>query len=196
MFWRPVRTMAMSKMFLLNWNSHTLMERNTNSSTNSSADSNAEEDFFVIDQKEWQKKKTQKGRLFQGLQWTNVIATGIKSVHPFCILVFKKQSIKTSQSRTKAPVFSCTAYCRIQDCPVTMKVVGNDEKTLKCFSQEVRCATTQKNWKQDAVRGESRNVIVEKLEPKLPQSLYLDSHPKIPEQEAECRDEAPSKDVL
>lgn len=75
-------------------------------------------------------KKKQKGRLFQGLQWTNVIATGIKSVHPFCILVFKRQSIKTSQSRTKAPVFSCTAYCRIQDCPVTM---GNNEKTLKCF---------------------------------------------------------------
>lgn len=128
MFWRPVRIMAMSKMFLLNWNSHTLMEWNTNSSTNSSADSNAKDDFFqmlfatatilgffVIDQKEWQKKKkTQKGRLFQGLQWTNVLATGIKSVHPFCILVFKRQSIKTSQSRTKAPVFSCTAYRRIQ----------------------------------------------------------------------------------
>lgn len=51
------------------------------------------------------------------------------------------------------------------------------------------------------MRGESRNVIVEELEPKLPQSLYLDSHPKIPEhkipeQETECRDEAPSKDVL
>lgn len=146
MFWRPVRTMAMSKMFLLNWNSHTLMEWNTNSSTNSSADSNAEEDFFqmlfatatilgffFLSLIRKNGKKTQKGRLFQGLQWTNVIATGIKSVHPFCILVFKRQSIKTSQSRTKAPVFSCTAYCRIQDCPVTMKVVGNNEKTLKCF---------------------------------------------------------------
>lgn len=142
MFWRPVRTMAISKMFLLNWNSHTLMEWNTNSSTNSSADSNAEEDFFqmlfatatilgfFLSLIRKNGKKTQKGRLFQGLQWTNVIATGIKSVHPFCILVFKRQSIKTSQSRTKAPVFSCTAYCRIQDCPVTM---GNNEKTLKCF---------------------------------------------------------------
>lgn len=118
------------------------MEWNTNSSTNSSADSNAEEDFFqmlfatatilgfFLSLIRKNGKKTQKGRLFQGLQWTNVIATGIKSVHPFCILVFKRQSIKTSQSRTKAPVFSCTAYCRIQDCPVTM---GNNEKTLKCF---------------------------------------------------------------
>lgn len=130
------------------------------------------------------------------MQWTNVVATGIKSVHPFCSFGFKRQTIKTSQSKTA--VFSCTAYCRFKDCPVKVEV--KDEKTLKAdvlFQGGEECHNT-KEIKTRPVRGQSRDVIAEKLETKMPRSLYLDSLNQIPEKafQAGCRDEAPSKDVL
>lgn len=104
--------------------------------------------FSPIDQKDWQdlkkkkKKATQKGRLFKGMQWTNVVATGIKSVHPFCSFGFKRHTINTSQSRSKTAVFSCKAYCHFKDCPVTVKVQVKDEKTLKADVRHKTCAWT------------------------------------------------------
>uniref|UniRef100_A0A1A8B0C6 Ubiquitin-like protease family profile domain-containing protein n=1 Tax=Nothobranchius furzeri TaxID=105023 RepID=A0A1A8B0C6_NOTFU len=143
------------------------------------------------------KKKTQKGRLFKGLQWTNVVATGIKSVHPFYSFGF---TINTSQARSKTAVFSCKAYCRFKDCPVTVTVEVKDEKTLKAdvlFQGGEVCHNT-KEIKTRPVRGHSRDEIAEQLETKMPRSLYLDSLNKIPEKafQAGCRDEAPSKEVL
>ncbi|KAL3993234.1 alpha-1-acid glycoprotein 1 [Sarotherodon galilaeus] len=181
-------------------------------SSNKSDSSNAEEEFykcalpqqpcfFFIDHKDWEDlKKTQKGRLFKGMEWTNVVATGIKSIHPFCSFGFKRHTINTTQSRSKTAVFSCTAYCRFKDCPVTVKVEVKDEKTLKAdvlFQGGEVCHNT-KEIKTRPVRGQSRDVIAEKLETKLPRSLYLDSLNQIPEKafQAGCRDEAPSKDVL
>ncbi|XP_026012681.1 uncharacterized protein LOC113015007 isoform X3 [Astatotilapia calliptera] len=193
--------------------SSTSLEKDwSRNSTNTSDSSNAEEEFykcslpqqpcfFFIDQKDWQDiKKTQKGRLFKSMQWTNVVATGIKSVHPFCSFGFKRHTIKTSQSHSKTAVFSCTGYCRFKDCPVTVKVEVKDEKTLKAdvlFQGGEVCHNT-KEIKTRPVRGQSRDVLAEKLETKLPRSLYLDSLNLIPEKafQAGCRDEAPSKDVL
>uniref|UniRef100_A0A669CZJ1 PHD-type domain-containing protein n=4 Tax=Oreochromis TaxID=8139 RepID=A0A669CZJ1_ORENI len=193
--------------------SSTSLEKDwSRNSSNKSDSSNAEEEFykcalpqqpcfFFIDHKDWEDlKKTQKGRLFKGMEWTNVVATGIKSIHPFCSFGFKRHTINTTQSRSKTAVFSCTAYCRFKDCPVTVKVEVKDEKTLKAdvlFQGGEVCHNT-KEIKTRPVRGQSRDVIAEKLETKLPRSLYLDSLNQIPEKafQAGCRDEAPSKDVL
>lgn len=103
------------------------------------------------------------------MQWTNVVATGIKSVRPFCSFGFKRHTINTSQSRSKTAVFSCTAYCRFKDCPVTVKVQVKDEKTQKAdvLIQGGEVCHNTKEIKTRPVRGQSRDVIAEKLETKV-----------------------------
>ncbi len=88
--------------------------------------------FFFIEEKEWQAlRKHQYGRLFQGLQWTNLIAKGIMSVHPYCSFGFKRHSVKTLLSQKPGPVFTCVGYCRFTNCPVRAHVEVTDECTLK-----------------------------------------------------------------
>ncbi|KAF4097933.1 hypothetical protein G5714_021941 [Onychostoma macrolepis] len=138
--------------------------------------------FFFIDKKEWQDlRKHQKGRCFQGLQWTNVIAKGIRSIHPYCSFGFKRHSVKTQQSLKNTPLFKCTGYCRFEDCPVNVTVEVTDEVTLKT-----------------AVLFTGGDVCHKTLESKLPRSVYLDSMQKLPEMvmQSGCRDEAPTKEVL
>lgn len=157
--------------------------------------------FFFIDQKEWQQlRKSQKGRLFKGLQWTNVISKGIKSIHPYCSFVFRRHSVKTQQSQTQAPIFKCMGYCRFEDCPINVHVEVTDESTLKAavvFTGGDVCHNT-KELKRRPVCADSCVSTGELLETKLPRGLYLESMQKIPQMviEAGCRDEAPTKEVL
>lgn len=157
--------------------------------------------FFFIDKKEWQDlRKHQKGRCFQGLQWTNVIAKGIRSIHPYCSFGFKRHSVKTQQSLKNTPLFKCTGYCRFEDCPVNVTVEVTDEVTLKTavlFTGGDVCHSTTE-LKGRPVRADARTSTGETLESKLPRSVYLDSMQKLPEMvmQSGCRDEAPTKEVL
>ncbi len=112
--------------------------------------------FFFIEQKEWQAlRKHQYGRLFQGLQWTNIIAKGIRSVHPYCSFGFKRHSVKTLLSQKPGPVFTCVGYCRFTDCPVRAHVEVTDECTLKAtvvFSGGDVCHNTRAQEKASACR--------------------------------------------
>ncbi len=157
--------------------------------------------FFFIEEKEWQAlRKHQYGRLFQGLQWTNLIAKGIRSVHPYCSFVFKRHSVKTLLSQKPGPVFTCVGYCRFTDCPVRAHVEVTDECTLKAtvvFSGGDVCHNTHE-LKRRPVRADARQFTAELLQTKLPRSLYLESMHKLPQMviDSGCRDDAPSKDVL
>lgn len=157
--------------------------------------------FFFIDKKEWQDlRKHQIGRCFQGLQWTNVIAKRIRSIHPYCSFGFKRHSVKTLQSLKNTPLFKCTGYCRFEDCPVNVTVQVTVEVTLKAavlFTGGDVCHSTTE-LKRRPVRADARTSIGETLESKLPRSVYLDSMQKLPEMvmQSGCRDEAPTKEVL
>ncbi len=157
--------------------------------------------FFFIEEKEWQAlRKHQYGRLFQGLQWTNLIAKGIRSVHPYCSFGFKWHSVKTLLSQKPGPVFTCVGYCRFTDCPVRAHVEVTDECTLKAtvvFSGGDVCHNTHE-LKRRPVRANARHFTAELLQTKLPRSLYLESMHKLPQTviDSGCRDDAPSKDVL
>lgn len=81
--------------------------------------------FFFIDKKEWQDLS----KVFQGLQWTSVIARGIRSIHPYCSFGFKRHSMKTLQSLKTTPLFKCNGYCRFENCPINVSVEVKDEVT-------------------------------------------------------------------
>ncbi len=157
--------------------------------------------FFFIERKDWQQlRQHQEGRLLQGLQWTNVIAKGIKSIHPYCSFAFKRHRVKTLGSQTQAPIFTCKGYCRFEDCPVGVIVEVADESSLKAavvFSGGDVCHNT-KELQRRPVRAAARQATAELLETKLPRSLYLESMQKISPTviDSGCRDDAPTKNVL
>ncbi|KAL0166046.1 hypothetical protein M9458_037890, partial [Cirrhinus mrigala] len=157
--------------------------------------------FFFIERKDWQElRQHQKGRLFQGLQWTNVIAKGIKSIHPYCSFAFKRHRVKTVGSQTQAPIFTCEGYCCFEDCPVEVKAEVADESSLKAavvFSGGDVCHNS-KELHRRPVRAAARQATAELLETKLPRSLYLESMQKITPVviDSGCRDAAPTKNVL
>ncbi|XP_073705879.1 uncharacterized protein [Garra rufa] len=157
--------------------------------------------FFFIERKAWQElRQHQEGRLFQGLQWTNVIANGIKSIHPYCSFAFKRHRVKTLGSQTQAPFFTCEGYCCFEHCPVEVKVEVADESSLKAavdFSGGDVCHNS-KDLQRRPVRAAARQATAEVLETKLPRSLYLESMQKIPPMviDSGCRDDAPTANVL
>lgn len=90
--------------------------------------------FFIIDRKDWTDlRKQQVEHQFKDLQWTNVIVKGIRSVHPYCSIAFKRHTVKTKVSKRRGPIFHCLAYCRFADCPVCIEVIVHDESTLKAW---------------------------------------------------------------
>ncbi|XP_039456745.1 uncharacterized protein LOC120433856 [Oreochromis aureus] len=157
--------------------------------------------FFFINENEWKElRQHQSGRLFKGLQWTNIIASGIRTLNPYCSFGFRRHSVKKLSSRSKAPVFRCMGYCRFQDCPVTVDVVVYDEETLKAevvFKGGEVCHNN-KELKRQPVCAQSRQSTGELLKNKLPRSLYLESLQKVPQKliQPGNRDDAPTKEVL
>ncbi|CAI5686853.1 unnamed protein product [Oreochromis niloticus] len=140
--------------------------------------------FFFINENEWKElRQHQSGRLFKGLQWTNIIASGIRTLNPYCSFGFRRHSVKKLSSRSKAPVFRYMGYCRFQDCAVTVDVVVYDEETLKAevvFKGGEVCHNN-KELKRRPVRAQSRQSAGELLKNKLPRSLYLESLQKVPQ---------------
>ncbi|XP_026041873.1 uncharacterized protein LOC113032941 [Astatotilapia calliptera] len=157
--------------------------------------------FFFINENEWKElRQHQSGRHFKGLQWTNIIASGIRTLNPYCSFGFRRHSVKKLSSRSKAPVFRCMGYCRFQDCPVTVAVVVYDEETLKAevvFKGGEVCHNN-KELKRRPVRAQARQSAGELLKNKLPRSLYLESLQKVPQKVIQSgnRDDAPTKEVL
>lgn len=75
-------------------------------------------------------EKTKKKGHFKGLQWTNIISTGICTVHPHCSFAFIGHKVKLQGSTRNAPLFKCSGYC-LSDCPVEVNVVVHSENTLE-----------------------------------------------------------------
>ena len=130
-----------------------------------------------------------------------MIASGIRSVHPYCSFGFRRHALKTLRSQRSAPIFKCNGYCRFEDCPIAVTVEVRDEVTLKAdvvFTGGDKVCHSTTELKRRPVRADARSSLAETLETKLPRSLFLDSMQKIPEMviESGCRDEAPTKEVL
>lgn len=88
--------------------------------------------YFFIERKEWNriKRKRQK-RGFEGLQWTNIISKGLRTIHPYCSIAFKRHRLKVLGSQKASPEFWCLGYCRFEDCPVMVTVTVDSEVDLK-----------------------------------------------------------------
>ncbi|XP_020557716.1 uncharacterized protein LOC105353816 isoform X2 [Oryzias latipes] len=156
--------------------------------------------FFVISKSDWQQlRRMQSGRRFHGLQWTNVVAKGLKSVNPYCSFGFKHHCVKTLLSTTKAPLFRCMAYCRFEACPVKAAVTVTDSslKAVVVFSGGNVCHNTLET-KSRPVRADSRKTTASILQTKHPRSVYLESMLSLPPPvvQSGCRDDAVSTGVL
>ncbi|CAI5677785.1 unnamed protein product [Oreochromis niloticus] len=61
-----------------------------------------EQTFFFLKRKEWtniKNKRSQRG--YKGLQWTNLISDGIRTVFPYCSFAFKRHRVKALDSIMK-----------------------------------------------------------------------------------------------
>lgn len=160
-----------------------------------------DESFFFIEQKDWDdisRKRTQKG--FKGLQWTNVISRGIRTVHPYCSFAFKRHRLQSQGSSRKSPAFWCLAYCRFEDCPVTCTVTLDSELDLKAVVhfQGQECVHNRTELKRRPVRASERLKTSLELDTKPPRAMYLDKITQLDEDvlAAGCRDETPAPAVL
>ncbi|XP_034097224.1 uncharacterized protein LOC117563156 [Gymnodraco acuticeps] len=139
-------------------------------------------------------------RRFKSLNWTSVMATGIRSVHPHCCFVFKSHSVRTVGSKRKGSLFSCVGYCRFDDCPVEVEVDIEDESSLKA----VVTFRGEKAWhnceelKHRPVRADERDALANALTSKLPRSVYLDKLNKLDDTVLASgnRDQVPSTGVM
>ena len=150
---------------------------------------------------EWQSlRNSQVAQQFTGLEWTNVISKGIRSVHPYCSIAFKRRKVKVQGSSMKGPIFTTNGYCRFKDCEVKFKVEVSDESTLKAcvFFTGGEVCHHHKELKTRPLRADARSSFGVTLESKLPKTVYLESLQKLPEtvMESGCRDEAPNPKVL
>lgn len=85
----------------------------------------------MSDRKEWTILKHKgKDRGFAGLQWTNVIAKGVRTIHPFCSVAFLRHRLRVVGSN-KCPEFMCKGYCQFKDCPITFTVTVKSADDLK-----------------------------------------------------------------
>ena len=138
--------------------------------------------FFFIDRKDWTKlRKTQHLHRFKTLNWTTVIAKGIRTIHPLCSFGFKRHRVKSIGCRRSGPVFSCLGYCLFDDCPVEVEIKVQDESSLKALV-EFRGSFVYHRWdqiKRRPVRGQERDVLSDTLSTKLPRSVFLDSMERL-----------------
>ncbi|KAK1899355.1 120.7 kDa protein in NOF-FB transposable element [Dissostichus eleginoides] len=105
-------------------------------------------------------------------------------------------------SMTKKPLFTCTGYCRFDDCQVqvNVKVKVESESSLKavvCFQGGIVRHSLQQ-LRRRPIRAEERQLIADTLSSKLPRSVYLQSLNKLEETvlQSGCRDEVPTTGVL
>ncbi|XP_039657009.1 uncharacterized protein LOC120559388 [Perca fluviatilis] len=157
--------------------------------------------FFFIERNDWEKlKKNRQKRSFKGLQWTNIISKGLRTIHPYCSIAFKRHKLKVMGSIQASPEFSCLGYCRFEDCPVTVTVTVDSEEDLKAIVeyQGEKSIHNLTELKRRPVRAHERKTLGEDLQRQLPRAMYLDKITKIHEDvmESGCRDEAPSPNVL
>ncbi|XP_034073870.1 uncharacterized protein LOC117547349 [Gymnodraco acuticeps] len=157
--------------------------------------------FFFVTKSDWKKlRMRQHKRRFKSLNWTSVMATGIRSVHPHCCFVFKSHSVQTVGSKRKGSLFSCVGYCRFDDCPVEVEVDIEDESSLKA----VVTFRGEKAWhnceelKHRPVRADERDALANALTSKLPRSVYLDKLNKLDDTVLASgnRDQVPSTGVM
>lgn len=143
---------------------------------------------------------TRQERRFKGLQWTTVIANGLRTIHPYCSFGFKWHVLKNKGSQRMGPEFKCYGYCRFEDCPATVTVTVNSERDLKArvFFSGTWCIHNRIELKQRPVRANERTKYSKELQKRLPRSAYLDRLSAITEEvfESGCRDDVPSPQVL
>ncbi|XP_057198393.1 uncharacterized protein LOC130559383 isoform X2 [Triplophysa rosa] len=157
--------------------------------------------FFFIPQTAWETlRKKQKNDHFKGLQWTNVISSGIRTVHPYCSFAFTGHRVQIQGSTRYAPVFKCSGYCMFTDCPVEVEVVVHSEKTLKAhvsFRGDMS-VHNKRELQRRPVRADAQKEVSQQLQTTLPRALYLQKMENLRESvvESGCRDEAPSPGVL
>jgi len=145
-------------------------------------------------------KKKQKKDHFKGLQWTNIISLGIRTIHPHCSFAFRGHRVKILGSTRTTPAFKCSSYCLFTDCPVEVEVVVHSEKTLKAqvlFSGDM-VVHSKTELQRRPVRADEQKEIHQQLQTTLPRALYLKKMENLREYvvESGCRDEAPSPGVL
>lgn len=149
----------------------------------------------------WRKlQKQQRKDHFKGLQWCNIISTGIRTIHPHCSFAFTGHRAKRHGSIRNTPVFKCSGYCMFTDCPVEVDVVVHSENMLKAQvsfrgDREVHNKT---ELRTRHVRADGQKEISQQLQTILPRALYLQNMENLKESMVECgwRDEAPSPGVL
>lgn len=156
--------------------------------------------FFFINKCEWDDlQQSRSERNFSGLQWTNVIAAGLRTIHGYCSFAFKRHTLKRLTSERKCPIFTCTGYCTFTDCTVGVKVTVTSETTLKAdviFTGTMK--HSNKEIKCRPIRSKTRKNLEKNLQTKLPRSLYLENLQNMDEKvfQSGCRDEAPGPKVL
>ncbi len=157
--------------------------------------------FFYIKHNDWVKlKRKQENRQFKSLNWTNVIAKGIRTVHPYCSFGFKRYTVKSLGSRKKCPAFACSGYCLFEDCSVQVDVKVESEYSLRAdviFHGDMMNHRLDQ-LKRRRIRSHARTKISKKLSSKLPRQYHLESLMKLEEDmmESGCRDDVPTTGVL
>ncbi len=71
----------------------------------------------------------------------NVISKGLRTIHPYCSIAFKRHRLKGLGLKQAGPEFLCLGYCRFDDCPVMVTVTVHSEKDFKAtvgFQREQR----------------------------------------------------------
>lgn len=158
--------------------------------------------FFIISRQDWNKIiKKRNTRRFIGLQWTNVIAKGLRKVFPYCSFAFKRHCLKSLGSlKTKGPHFHCQGYCHFNDCPVRFTVTVQKETYLKAevAFQGLHTVHNRFELQSRPIRADDRIELAHSLQNKLPRALYLEKLNNIREDviRSGWRDEAPSPHIL
>ncbi|KAG8008870.1 Zinc finger MYM-type protein 1, partial [Nibea albiflora] len=143
--------------------------------------------FFFVPKEDWQAlRQNQVGRQFSTLNWTNVVAKGIKDSNPYCSFAFKRHSVKPAGSRSRGPLFK--AEVKIQDDTLKAQLTFRGEFIRHSRSQLVR----------RPVRGDERERLAQSLRPQLPRSLHLDRLGSLDDTvyESGCRDGVPTAGTL
>ncbi|KAG7526880.1 hypothetical protein JOB18_046349 [Solea senegalensis] len=134
------------------------------------------------------------------MNWTSVMANGIKSIHPLCSFGFQGHRVKSISSRRSGPVFVCSGYCLFDDCPVEVDVIVQEESSLKAIVK-FRGSFVCHRWdqlKKRPVRGKERDALSQTLSTKMPRSVFLESLARLDDtvMASGCRDQVPATGVM
>lgn len=155
--------------------------------------------FFFLERKDWANIKRQRGkREYSGLQWTNLIAEGLRTVYPYCSFAFKRHRVKAEASTRPGPAFWCLGYCRFEDCSVTVTLPKEEDLKATVNFKGVECVHNKKETKTRPVRADNRYKLGLEQQKQLPRAKYLELLSKIDDDviRSGCRDEAPNPQVL